>query len=393
MGHVVVAGVARTEAVGLGHAVADVGPAPGEALLDPVHELGRRRRPAAADAGQRRRVVGGERRALQHVPALGRHADEGGDPLGLDEAQGGLGVPAVHHHELELHPEARQHHRDAAGDVEERDDQDEARGEAATATEQVLALAGGEHGRVAPEPHEAVDHGAVGRDGALGEARRARRVEDGGVVVRVDRDLRHRVAQGDHLVEALHPGRVRLELVAPHHDHRDAAGVGRGMGPLDPLRVGDEQGEAGVLDRVVELGLGPPGVERHRHGADRQDGRERDDPLGEVAHGDADPVALRDPVGVHEGVGQGVHVAHGLGEGPPLVLVDQELGLVATGPGEQLAQVGRGVLEHPQRPAPDVRLHHLEELSGARDLRQGLLVREWHGATSFTERASGPVPK
>ena len=156
----------------------------------------------------------------------------------------------------------------------------------------VLALAGGLDGGVAPEPHQAVDHGPVGRDGTLGEPGGPRRVEDGGVVVGADLDLGHRVAELDHLVVAGHAGRVRLELVAPHHDHRHAPGVGRGVGPLDPLGIGDQQRQAGVLDGVVELGLGPPGVERDRHGADRQDGGERDDPLGEVAHGDPHPVAL-----------------------------------------------------------------------------------------------------
>ena len=127
VGDVVVAEVARTDTRWSRSCRTRCSGGPREALLDPVDELGRSRGPAAADAGQLRRVELGEARRLEQVPALGRHPDELRSPSRLDEPERGLGVPAVHHHQLQPGAEAREHHRDAAGDVEQRHDQDERR--------------------------------------------------------------------------------------------------------------------------------------------------------------------------------------------------------------------------------------------------------------------------
>ena len=199
------------------------------------------------------------------------------------------------------------------------------------------------------------------------------------------------VAQGDDLVVAPHTGGLRLELVGPDHDHGDAPGVGGPVGPLDPLGIGDQEREARIPDGVVDLGLGPPGVERDRHRPDREDGRERDDPFGEVPHGDAHPVPLADPEGVDQGVGQGVDVDHGLVEGPPLVLVDEERRLVAPGPGEHLAEGGGAFLNIRYADPADRRLDQLEELAGPGDLGGGLVVPERHRRTSLPG-SSGPIP-
>ena len=170
MRDVVVTGVPRAERVGLGHAVADVGPTTGKGIVDPLDELDRCRCSPAADGGERRGVVLGEGRALEQVPALGRDADERGDPFGLDQAQGDLRIPAVHHHQLHLQAEAREHDGNAAGDVEERHDQDE-RGSCARPVggDPVPALARRVDGRAGPEGHQGLRHGPVGRDRTLGK--------------------------------------------------------------------------------------------------------------------------------------------------------------------------------------------------------------------------------
>ena len=150
------------------------------------------------------------------------------------------------------------------------------------------------------------------------------------------------------------------------------------MRPVDALRVGDQEGQPRVFDGVVDLRFGPPGIERHGDGADGQDGREGHHPLGEVAHGDADPVPLVDPEGVHEGVSQGIDMTHRLVKGPALVLVDHERGRDPPGPGEHLTERGGRVLEQADVDAVDHPVGQLEHLTGRGDLGVGLVVAERH---------------
>src|ERR1035441_3131424 len=81
----------------------------------------------AAHGWERTGVILLEVGALEQVPRLGGYADEVRHLVALDQLQGALRLPAMHHHQLEMPREAAHHHRDAPGDVKERHDQDEAR--------------------------------------------------------------------------------------------------------------------------------------------------------------------------------------------------------------------------------------------------------------------------
>ena len=242
----------------------------------------------------------------------------------------------------------------------------------------VPALARRVDGGTGPEGHQGLRHGPVGRDRALGKAGRPRRVEDGGVVLGQHDDGRHRIAQRDDVLVALHAVRKRLSGGHARRDDRDLALCGRTVRPLDPLPVDDEHHAAGVLEGVVELALRPPRIEGDGDGADGEDGGKRHDPLGQVAHGDADPVALLDAEGVHQRVRQGVDVPVRLLERPALVLVDEEGRLVLPGAGKDVDQGGRRVLEDPVIDAVDDVLAQFEGPAGAGELGVRLFVADHH---------------
>src|SRR5262249_39663161 len=101
LAHVVVARALRAVAVGLGHAVADVRPPAGEAPGDALHQVRGRGRAAAAHVLEARGVAAREVGRLEQVPDHRRDADEVRDALALDQLQGPLRAPAVHHHQPE----------------------------------------------------------------------------------------------------------------------------------------------------------------------------------------------------------------------------------------------------------------------------------------------------
>ncbi len=223
----------------------------------------------------------------------------------------------------------------------------------------------------------------MGADRTFGSAGGARRVEDGGVVVGIDRDL----GQGDvvgrrahHLLErddvhGLHPNPIEeaahrrpaatgvgIVLLA-RHDHRLESGeFGQVVGDTElALLVHEGHLGARVGQPVGELVAGPPGVEGYGHGADGDCCPESHDPVGEVAHGDTDPVARSDAEAVHELMSQGGDGAEVLFERDPLVLVDEEV-LVAV-EGRQLEhgpETRRGPFPRAGGDAADHRLLHLE---------------------------------
>jgi hypothetical protein len=193
-------------------------------------------------------------------------------------------------------------------------------------------------------------------------AGRARRVEDGGIVVGADLDGRHGRAGRDDVLEPL--GARRQWARRPHHDGADAERVERAFGPLGPFLVGDEHAGARVLQAVGELVDGPPGVERHGDGPDRGDRGERRDPFGVVAHADGDAVTLLHVVPVDQRIGDGVDLGHDVVERQPLVLVDEEDPVAArAGQVEQGAQRRQGVLVDLRRSAEHVDLTHGEHLA------------------------------
>ncbi len=99
-----------------------------------------------------------------------------------------------------------------------------------------------------------------------------------------------------------------------------------GCEAVGPLRVGHDHDAAGVLEGKGQLLGAPPHVEGDGDGAGQQRPPERDDPLGQVAHGDGHPVPLGDPVVRTQATGKGGGEPVVVGEGDVLVLVDEEVG-------------------------------------------------------------------
>ena len=124
---VVVATVARSICVGLGHAVTDGRLAAGEAVGNLGDQRRRRWGTSPADVAQARRVELGKARRLDEIPTLRRHADEVRDLLTLDDLKRLVDVPLEHDDELHPTCEAAEHHRHTTGDVEQRHDQNERR--------------------------------------------------------------------------------------------------------------------------------------------------------------------------------------------------------------------------------------------------------------------------
>ena len=100
-----------------------------------------------------------------------------------------------------------------------------------------------------------------------------------------------------------------------------------GPDALGPFGVDEGDLRAGVLEPVAQLLAAPPRVQRHDDGAGQRGPPEGHDPLGQVAHDDGDAIALCDPEGGPEPVRQRAGNAVVLGEGRPLVLVDEEGGV------------------------------------------------------------------
>ena len=242
---------------------------------------------------------------------------------------------------------------------------------------------------------------------ALGPAGGARRVEDGGVVLRVDGDVGRRGglvhgAQrqgerplGDRCGTARRlpdlEGSRRLGPVLVGHDERAEVGQAAQEGPeaLGPLGVDEGHLGAGVLEAVAQLLAAPPRIERHHDGAGERGRPEGHDPLGQVAHDDGDAVALGDAERRLQAVRQRAGDAVVLREGGPLVLVDQEDGVaVAERHVEDGPERGRRVLPGPGGHAADVELLHLEELAGRR--QRGVGLRHGHGRGVLAGAHSAP---
>ena len=141
-------------------------------------------------------------------------------------------------------------------------------------------------------------------------------------------------------------GGERRERVQTHAEHRARsarwhASAPRSMRSVSPIRT---DSSASLMAYSISCG-GPPGVHRHRDRADREDGGEGDDPLRVVAHGDAHAVPGLDAVVVHQRVAQGVGLFHHLGEGPLLVLVDDERLVEPPRGVEELTQVDGAFLK------------------------------------------------
>ena len=175
--------------------------------------------------------------------------------------------------------------------------------------------------------------------GALGIARRSRRIEDGGKVVRPQ------LAEHAHggVAIARDRGKARFVMV----EHHDTGAV------LDPVEaggtrcIGQDQRTFAQVDSVGELFARPPTVQQRGAAARHDRAHIGDRPLGRIARRDADPIAFLDAVPGRQTMrhfaGGGVNLA----EGQTLIAVHQEqrlLVLIAE-MGEIMRQAGRRVDE------------------------------------------------
>ncbi len=159
---------------------------------------------------------------------------------------------------------------------------------------------------------------------------------------------------------------------------------------LEARRVDEGDLGARVGQSVVELGARPPRVERHDHAAGHGRAPERHGPLGEVAHGDGDPVAELDAEAAAQPTGDGGRDAEVLLVGGALVLVDEIVGVaVPAGQLEDHAQVGRAVLPHPGGDAPDLDVFHLEHLPRRGDGPRSPPRSTWRGCRASVESPCG----
>ena len=195
LGDVVGARVHGGDRGGLGQSVAVGGLADGPGLPDAPHQVGRGGRAAVGDAADRGGVELGEVGRVEHLHDHGRHAAEGGDPLALDQLERPLGIPVVHHDKLPAGGQVGDHDGVTAGGVEERHRQ-QVRGLGPFGPP-VSSSGRGAEAHPAPgveeeEAHQVGAHVAMRAHGALGPPGGARRVEDGGVVLRIDREVGRR---------------------------------------------------------------------------------------------------------------------------------------------------------------------------------------------------------
>ena len=191
--------------------------------------------------------------------------------------------------------EVVQHHRrEAAGDVEQRHDEQRGRPQRRVG----LGRRGAAHRRGDAAHDDVLEVGdrlAVRERRALRLTRRARRVEDREQIVLVDEARRHaRVARiRDELGERTRRrvGRVGADdehvlqladLRQPLADHREA------------LDVGDQHLGARVDETELELLGLPPRVQRHEDRAEDRARPPRDHPLGNVRGHQRDPIAALD---------------------------------------------------------------------------------------------------
>ena len=256
------------------------------------------------------------------------------------------------------------------------------------------AARGGERLHLAGEDHvEQVlgDAAPVSELGALREARGAGGVEDAGVGVGIDIDLRQvppvRGDLADHVPPirpAALPARTATRDRVPQHLR--VLGDAR-----DTLGVGEHDLGLGVVEAVGHLGGGPPGVHADHGDTDADAGPVDQHPFRIVAHGDGDAVARLHADADHP-VGGGRHQLVRLSVSEPFVAVDQVVAVGESGGGEpQRADVRRGVLEGLQLSAAHLDLADLEGGARRREVRPGLVeFRVVHSCPRLCSRHIAP---
>ncbi len=322
------------------------------------------------DSSSWRSTVGHHRRARDALlhEQVDRHVD----------------VPLVHRHQLvarhRRHVEARQ-----ATDVEEREDL-----QRRALRRRVVGIRrhtghGHRDGTHQQRVHDVRDVVAVRRQRALRGARRARRVEDRGVVVGGDRDVGQAAGRVERRAQVLPPHDTggQVAAVAAHDDHLGSEAREVGREALEPLAVEEQRLATGVGDRVLELRTEPPRVQGDGDRAERHRRPEAHDPLRVVAHADGDAVALADAVLRRQPGSEPGDDAEVLGVRRALAVVDEEVTISeGGGRGEEVAHRRRRVGEHAQRHAGALDRLQFERLPRRGERGDGVGACDGHGVST-----------
>ena len=170
-----------------------------------------------------------------------------------------------------------------------------------------------------------------------------------------------------------------------HAHQRQAEPSGEGRDTLRPVGIHDNKARTRVLQAVLELLRGPPGVHRYRDPAGQQRADESEHPLGVVAHGDGYAVAGLQPVTVPEPRGELPGDGQRLAIGIALAAHDHAILLAMPGHEAKVgAQIGRLPGVAAIAVSTDLGLFKLEGLPrrGQRGDRLLELRQAFHGAIS-----------
>ena len=351
----------------LGHPPAVAGER-AELLVDALDEFGRRGSAAIGDRLERGEVVARAVGVLDQLPRDRRDAAGDIDALALDDPHCLHRVPLAHEDHRVARCHAAHQGRRAGGDVEQRDHgQDRARrgvGDRLAAADEIARRREGAGEDVGGEV-------AVRAERALRVAGGAAGVEDRRGVVAGESDVRaggcgERRPAGGAADEGFERGRALNRLGRPRDDpFADARHVGAVRGEAAvAFGVDDDDARARIADAVAQFVAGPPGVERHRDRADRDDREEDHRPFGQVARCEGDAVALADAAIDERLCKRGGRAILRL-EAHALVVEDRREALaVGAREVEQQAKVGGRVLPDARRDAADRRDVDLELAAG-----------------------------
>ena len=293
----------------------------------------------------------------RHLVAHQRHAGEIGHLLGLGQAQRFARIPFLHQHQLATQREALQEDGHFAGHVEQRNGDQRAGLQGRRLT--LAGKVGQRHQALHDIAHRAVDHRAMIAIGAFRAAGGARSVEQGGVIVRAE--------LGQGRLCGIAPDRCqpfsRIAVMLERNDLRAVIGA---FEPFGPLAIGQNHPAADHLERVGHFLAAGETVDQRGAAAGHGDPHIGDDPVGGIARGDADSVAL-DQLVLRQQPRR--HVQGGIvgfAEGQPAAIIDKEFGVLMRSAiiREIVRQAGRGVLEGGHRHAVAGERHGLRRAAG-----------------------------
>ena len=341
LGHVVFVEIAAARSVGFGQAVTQQRKGVRQRVLDLADVIGRARRAACGKGGAAGQIILAAIGVGRDLEAHQRHADEIGDLFLLDQPHRLFGIPFRHQDQLASDHKALQHDRYFAGDMEQRHI-DQCRGLRCWR----FALVGQvrqHRQRLANEVEHRLGDCAVIRPGAFALTGRSRGVEDCGDIIA------DQVRQCGIGPAALGQKRGQPFLpwaIVGKFDH-----PGRKFEIGDPgraLGIGQHQLAIGQFDPGGHFIAGPPAVEQRRAAARHQHRHVGHDPVGRIARGDPDPVALLQAVSGHQPAGHAARGGIDFCKGGANITIDQEF---------RFAMLGAEMLEHRGQSGRRVRHH------------------------------------